>query len=96
MLVREGDLRGRRVLDAGCGTGTLSAALAERAAAKVWGVDAEPRMLEVARSRVPAGVGVREGSLEALPFRDGWFERAVARLVLHLVDRRRAFAELRR
>ena len=35
-LVREGDLRGRRVLDIGCGTGALAAALVERESARVW------------------------------------------------------------
>jgi ubiquinone/menaquinone biosynthesis C-methylase UbiE len=84
------------VLEVGCGTGQLSAALAERAGARVWGVDAEPRMLEVARERVPRGVGLREARAEELPFRDGWFERVVLRLVLHLVDRPRALAEARR
>src|SRR5437773_5237391 len=49
LLVREGDLRGRRVLEVGCGTGQLAAALAERAYAKVWAVDASPEMLAVAR-----------------------------------------------
>jgi SAM-dependent methyltransferase len=96
VLVREGDLRGRRVLDVGCGTGVLAAALAEREAARVWGIDAEPAMLDVARARVPAGVGLREGRAEALPFRDAWFERAVLRLVIHLVDRTRALPELAR
>jgi ubiquinone/menaquinone biosynthesis C-methylase UbiE len=95
-LVRLGDLRGRRVLDVGCGTGTLAAELAERHAAKVWGVDRSPEMLEVARSRVPAGVGLKRGTAEELPFREGWFERAVVRLALHLVDRPRALAEIRR
>jgi SAM-dependent methyltransferase len=31
-----------------------------------------------------------------LPFRDGWFERAVMVLVVHHVDRDRAFPEVRR
>jgi SAM-dependent methyltransferase len=96
VLVREGDLRGRRVLEVGCGTGLLAAALAERAAARVWGVDAEPAMLEAAEARLPPGVGVKAAPAEALPFRDGWFERAVMRLVVHLVDRSRALPELRR
>ena len=96
MLVREGDLRGRRVLEVGCGTGVLAAALAEREAARVWAVDAEPAMLAIARSRVPAGVGLKAGHAEALPFRDGWFERAVLRLVVHLVDRTLALPELAR
>jgi SAM-dependent methyltransferase len=84
------------VLDVGCGTGVLAAALAERWSAKVWGVDATEEMLEVARGRVPSGVGLKRADAEALPFRDGWFERVVARLVLHLVDRPRALAEVAR
>jgi ubiquinone/menaquinone biosynthesis C-methylase UbiE len=96
LLVREGDLRGRRVLDVGCGTGRLAAALAERHACKVWGVDTSVEMLAVARERVPRGVAVREAAAEQLPFRDGWFERATMTLVAHLLDRPRAFAEARR
>ncbi len=96
LLVAEGDLRGRRVLDVGCGTGRLAAALAERESCKVWGVDRSAEMLEVARGRVPDGVGLKQGLAEELPFRDGWFERSVTQLSLHLWDRPRAFAELRR
>ena len=96
LLVREGDLRGRRVLDVGCGTGTLAAWLAERAAAKVWGVDESPEMLDVARAKVPDGVGLKLGRAEQLPFKDGWFERAVSMLVIHHLDRTRAFPEVRR
>jgi SAM-dependent methyltransferase len=84
------------VLEVGCGTGVLAAALAERTAARVWAVDAEPAMVEIARGRMPKGAGVREGRAEQLPFRDGWFERAVMRLAVHLVDRERALPELRR
>ncbi len=96
LVVREGDIRGRRVLDCGCGTGRLSQALAESEASKVWGVDPEPEMLRVAAGNVPAAVGLKPGRAEDLPFRDGWFERAVMWLVCHLVDRPAAFAELRR
>lgn len=92
-LVREGDLRGRRVLDVGCGTGALAAALVERAYAKVWGIDSSPEMLAVARARGITGAGFRDARAEALPFRDGWFERATMSLVVHLVDRPAAFAE---
>ena len=94
--MREGDLRGRRVLEVGTGTGRVAAALAERAYAKVWAVDASPEMLAVARRNVPRGVAFKEAHAEALPFKDGWFERAVTMLVVHVLDRPRAFAELRR
>ncbi len=96
VLVEEGDLHGRRVLDVGCGTGRLAAALAERESCKVWGVDRSEAMLEVARGRVPDGVGLKHGLAEELPFKDAWFERAVVWLSLHLWDRPRAFSELRR
>lgn len=93
VLVEEGDLRGRKVLDVGCGTGKLLAALVERAHARAWGVDASEEMLGVARAGLAAGVGLKLGRAEALPFRDGWFERVTMSLVVHLVDRSRAFAE---
>jgi ubiquinone/menaquinone biosynthesis C-methylase UbiE len=92
-MIREADLAGRRVLDIGCGTGRFLAQLAP--IAKAWGADASPEMLEVARNR--AGVaGLKLGTAEELPFKDGWFERATMWLVAHLVDRPRAFAEARR
>lgn len=46
------DLSGARVLDAGCGAGPMSVALAERGA-EVVGVDISPALLEVARKRTP-------------------------------------------
>jgi SAM-dependent methyltransferase len=81
------------VLDIGCGTGRFLLRLAE--IAKAWGVDASPEMLEVARTRV-GGAGLKLGSAEELPFKDGWFERATMWLVAHLLDRPRAFAEAAR
>ena len=92
-MIREADLAGRRVLDIGCGTGRFLAQLSE--IAKAWGVDASPEMLEVARTRV-GGAGLKLGTAEELPFKDGWFERATMWLVAHLVDRPRAFAEAAR
>jgi SAM-dependent methyltransferase len=92
-LVREGDLTGRRVLDVGCGTGRFAAALSERA--RVWGVDESAAMLEVARARAP-GVRFKQASAYALPFKDGWFERATMWLVVHLLERLRAYSQIRR
>ena len=92
LLVREGDLVGRRVLDIGCGTGRAAEALAARGS-RVWGVEPEPEMAAVARARVST---VKIAPAEALPFKDGWFERALMWLVVHLVDRPRALAEAAR
>ena len=91
----EGDLLGRRVLDVGCGTGRLAYALAERGA-RLWGVDSSPEMLAEARAGTGGRVGFKLGRAEALPFKDGWFDRAVLRLAVHLVDRAAAFPELAR
>src|SRR2546423_4628409 len=93
LLVREGDLRGRHVLDAGSGTGRFAAALADQA--RVWGIDPTPEMLDVARARAPK-VRFKQASAEHLPFKDGWFERAVLWLVVHLLEGSRAFPELHR
>lgn len=95
-MVELADLRGRRVLDVGCGTGRLLAALVSEAHAKAWGIDNSNEMVAVARETLPAGVGVRRGAAEALPFRDGWFDRVTMSLVLHLVERPQALAEARR
>ena len=84
MLLRSGDLRGRRVLDAGCGTGRFSATLAPEA--RVWGIDASAEMLAVARERVPRSVRLKQARAEAPPFRDGWFDRVVYWLVIHLLE----------
>lgn len=95
LLVREADLRGRRVLDVGCGTGRFAAWLADEHHARVWGVDREPKMIEVAKAR-GSRVRFKLADAERLPFRDEWFERATTQLVVHHLDRPRAFAQVRR
>jgi len=92
LLVREADLVGRRVLDVGCGTGRAALALSERGS-RVWGAEPSAEMAERARAR---GVDVKVAPAERLPFKDGWFERALAWLVVHLIDRPAAFGELAR
>jgi SAM-dependent methyltransferase len=97
LLVAEGALTGKRVLDVGCGTGAFAAALAERDA-RVWGVDPSAEMLAKARARRADGasVGFKAGRAEALPFKSGWFDRVVLRLVVHLLDRPAALREAAR
>jgi SAM-dependent methyltransferase len=59
----------------------------------VWGIDTSAEMVKVARER---GVNAKQARAEALPFKEGWFERALLVLVVHVLDRPRAFAELHR
>lgn len=80
------------MLDVGCGTGRVSAALAERGS-RVWGIEPSPEMAALARERVST---VKVASAERLPFKDGWFDRSLMWLVVHLLDRPRAFAEAQR
>lgn len=47
------DLRGQRVLDAGCGTGALAVAAARRGA-EVVAIDLSPTLVSLARERAPA------------------------------------------
>jgi magnesium-protoporphyrin O-methyltransferase len=50
------DLRGRRVLDAGCGTGALAVAAAQRGA-EVVAIDLAPKLVAIASERRPADLG---------------------------------------
>jgi SAM-dependent methyltransferase len=92
-----GDVAGRRILDAGCGSGPLFAALRERGAI-VAGMDSSATMLRLARQRLGAGAALHRADLRrALPFTDGAFDDVIASLVLHyLEDWTAPLAELRR
>src|SRR4051794_2762432 len=97
MLALAGDVAGRRILDAGCGSGPLSAALRDRGAV-VTGIDVSAGMLALARRRLGDDVALHVADLNGrLPFADGAFDDVVASLVLHyLKDWGPALAELRR
>ena len=98
--VREalGDVRGRDVLDLGCGTGRHTVWLAE-AGARVMAADFSESMLERARRKVSAA-DVRfivHDLHEPLPFDDASFDAVVSGLVLeHLRDLDRFFIEAHR
>ncbi|WP_425040013.1 magnesium protoporphyrin IX methyltransferase [Primorskyibacter sp. S187A] len=52
------DLTGRRILDAGCGTGMVTEIMAARGA-EVVAVDISPQLVEIARSRLTPGLAAR-------------------------------------
>ncbi|MFE6690618.1 class I SAM-dependent methyltransferase [Streptomyces sp. NPDC057743] len=97
MLALAGDVTGRRILDAGCGSGPLFAALRERGA-HVSGFDASAGMLELARRRLGEDADLQVAALGSpLPYADDTFDDVVASLVLHyLEDWGPALTELRR
>lgn len=55
------DLRGQRVLDAGCGTGALAVEAARRGA-QVTAIDLSPTLVQLARERMPADLTGRAGA----------------------------------
>jgi ubiquinone/menaquinone biosynthesis C-methylase UbiE len=95
-----GDLEGRQLLDLGCGAGETTAWLALQGA-WVDGVDISSGMIAVARDLVGrlgvAGrVGLHVAPGEALPFRDGRFDRVFGHDCLHHMDFDRARGEIQR
>jgi SAM-dependent methyltransferase len=90
---------GEQVVDLATGTGN-AALLAARAGARVTGLDAAPRLVEVARERAASedlGASFVVGDLEALPFDDGAFDVAVSVFgLIFAADAGRALGEMMR
>ena len=86
------------VVEVGCGTGRLTLPLAAITPARVMGVDAEAKMLDVARAKDGTGrVEWVRGSAYRLPVGDGEASLVMMVMVVHLLRQRgRAFSEARR
>lgn len=85
------DVRGRRVLDLGCGAGQLAHHLAMSGAAEVVGVDVSEKMLALAQAEwAHPNVTYQRGAIEDLRFPDGRFDLVVSSLAFHYVDDYRA------
>jgi SAM-dependent methyltransferase len=88
-----------RVLDVGCGTGSLALALTERGAPdRVAALDVATPYTAFARSRPgAAGIGFAVGDACRLPYAGGSFGAALAQLALNFVpDAAQAVREMRR
>lgn len=101
-LVQQANIQPQmKVLDLGCGTGTLTLML-KRAypEAQITGFDGDPEVLDIAR-RKTRSVDIQwdEGLASSLPYPDSTFDRVVTSLVVHHLitdDKRRAFQEVHR
>jgi SAM-dependent methyltransferase len=90
---------GERLLDVGCGTGSLTFTLREMAPrAKIVAVDMAETFLSFARARAgDANITFQQADACALPFPEASFDRVLSLLVLHFIpDSRRVVGEFRR
>lgn len=95
---------GDKVLDFGCGPGSLTVAMKQGMgqSGEVYGLDASPEMIEVAQrkaNRKGVAVNFQVGLAEALPFPDATFDLVVSRLVIHHLPgelKQKGFAEMYR
>jgi len=93
-----GDVRGRAVLDLGCGSGSNTVLLANRGAS-VTGLDLSPDLVELARRRiavnaVDADVHFLVGSSHAIDLPDESIDVVFGIAILHHVDLERTAAEV--
>lgn len=89
---------GEKVLDVGCGTGSLSFALAARAPkSSIAGIDFSQAYIAYAKgTNMEARVAFETGDACAMPYADKSFDRVLSLLVLHYVrEPNKAIAEMR-
>lgn len=87
--------RGKTLADLGCGAGGASRLAVERGA-QVYGLDAAPQMIEIAREIAPGGE-FRVGDLEDLPYSDDTFDAVLAANSIQFAgDPQNALGEVRR
>jgi len=91
--------KGHRVLDIGCGTATLTILIKKtHPDAEVIGLDGDPKILEIARSKVTrAGQGIllNYGMVFELPYPDDSFDRVMSSMVFHHLTRENKVRSLR-
>lgn len=90
-LVKQANIQpNQRVLDLGCGTGTLVVLLKRKyPTAEIVGVDPDPKALQRAQKKVRrAGVAVQldEGFADELPYEAGTFDRVLSSFMLHHLE----------
>ena len=83
--------RGHRVLDLGCGTGTLTLLIkSHHPKSEVFGLDADPKVLEIAGAKAAGArlkVRLDHGMAFKLPYPDASFDRVISSLLFHHLTR---------
>lgn len=81
------ELKGRRVLDLGCGYGWHCAFAASEGATEVIGIDQSENMISDAKKRNPApAVSYRVCDIERYEYPEEYFDLTVSNLVLHYIE----------
>jgi len=82
---------GHRVLDVGCGTGTLTLLIKRKQpAAEVFGLDGDPKVLKIARAkalREGMDITLEYGMAFGLPHPNDSFDRVLSSLLFHHLTR---------
>lgn len=101
-LVKQANIQpGQRVLDLGCGTGTLTILIKQtQPQAEVVGLDGDPSVLAIAREKAErSGIAITwdQSMAYEMPHPDGSFDRVLSSLLFHHLssdNKKRALAEI--
>lgn len=90
-LVKQANIKkDQRILDIGCGTATLTILVKKvHPESQVIGLDADPKILEVARSKIAranVNISLDYGTATELPYPNNFFDRVFFSMVLHHLD----------
>ena len=92
-----GNVKGKKILDAGCGTGRYAVQLAKKGA-EVYGIDISEKMLEIAKKKAKENrvkIELMKGNILRLPYEDNKFDIVISSLALdHVKEHEKAISEL--
>jgi ubiquinone/menaquinone biosynthesis C-methylase UbiE len=90
-LTQRGDVSSKKILDVGSGTGTMAVMIKQAyPAADVVGLDGDPEILEIARSKtrnLEIEIRFDQGMSFDLPYPDGSFDVVLTSMMLHHLSR---------
>lgn len=92
ILTRAALAPGERVLDVGCGTGTLAIEIRKRVGSEgvVHGIDASPEMVTLAKEKARTRqlqIDFQVAAAQQLPFEDGAFDAVLCTMLMHHLPR---------